>query len=364
MTIQVSLFDVWPYLFIMACFFYLEHRFKIVGNSKKYGDYCFLLLYLFSIFRYNVGADYQSYWNFVIEQSRDSYELLSQIILNIAYQLRFPPVLFFLFSSVTLFSYRFFINKNSANPVLSWCLYFCYPMFFLQDISIIRQAGAMGMVLVAATLCLEKKYVWTLFFLSLAPLFHNSAWIGFLVLLAPLLKKAGRRDNIIIFGASFILGTIVVNVFLSLFGNLFIASKFLAYIDYGFAKNVTLQYLIYFLVLVNMFFYNRLKNKRNDNVIFMTLVTIGAALFNVFQVESQTAKRLSAFFLIFELLLIPDICDVITEKFNLKTHASKLCMLCLLLLQIYYINLYIVGYNNKVIESPCFVPYDIWWNHL
>lgn len=361
---QVSLFDIWPYFLIMVFFLSRSSIQSSIESEKKNENSCFIILFLLSIFRYNIGADYPAYWQFAQTGERDNYEFLSQIIIDISYKLKFPPLLFIIYSTITLFSLRYFINRLSANRILSWYLYFCFPLFCFQDYSTVRQAASIGLFLVGSIFLFDKKYLYALCAILISAQFHVSAYIGILAFLMPIIRKMSKSINIILFILSFITGQLVVRSFLTVFDGFFIAEKFMNYISYDFAKTNTLQYLIYMMVFINLYFYDKLVQLDKRNVIYIGFVTIGACLFNLFQIESQTARRLATYFLLFELLIIPYIASALSPFFKNYKTSTQFIIILLFILQVYYINLYINGFNNHQISSPCFVPYDFWWNHL
>lgn len=358
----VTLFDIWIYVLLTLIFLKLclESR---QTNLQKKGDIAFLVIYIFAILRYNIGYDYHAYWDIASNSSataREEYEFLSNLVIEVSRFCSFPPLLFAIFSSISLCAYRKVLKSYSRFPALSWYFYFAYPLFFIQDCSTVRQSAAMGLFLLTYYLIDRGKFKYALASSVCAYLFHNTGLITIVLFALPFIKKVGIKVNIVIFIATFFAGRLVESLVLSYFSNYAIAQMFLSYVDRDMGGMNTFQYIMYAMNIVNFLFYKSHKKYDVKNLEFITLVNIGLCLYNLFQFESQSAIRLANYFVMFELLLLPAYYNFLTKYIKSRSVAILAIVFLLFSLQIVMIKTYIDAYNAKQIEYPAYVPYKLW----
>ena len=214
---EVSYFSSWFYFVIGIIFLYLVNSGNCPKNMLRNGQIAFCIIYVFAILRYDFGNDYPRYWASIEGNSySDSHvkdiELFSNAIISFVRIFKFPPLLFIIYSTICLFSYRYVIRQYSTQHALSWFFYFTFPLFFFQDCSTLRQSGAMAMFFLAFSFVDNGKWIKGLLCLLFAVFFHNSALICLLVLFLPLYKRISRKWNLFIFVASFVGGKFVENI--------------------------------------------------------------------------------------------------------------------------------------------------------
>lgn len=365
-SVEVSYFSIWIYVVFGIVFFILSTRSWHHELRKEYGFYAFLMIYVFAIFRFNIGNDYPEYWNIVstAPSDRDYFEPLSGGIINLVRLVDFPPLVFIIFSSISLFSYKYVIEKCSDDPVMSWYFYFAYPMLFFQDCSTIRQAGAMGLFFLAFYFVDQGK-AWKSFgCLLIAVLFHKSALICFLIFFLPLFKRIGLKQNVVFFIMTFFAGNLIEIVVVNYLSSLPIAANFLYYLNQEFGGLNLFSYVMYFINIINFLLYRQLVEDNARNRYLITLVNVGLCLFNLFLIESQTAIRFANFFMLFELLLIPSYLNILSNFIGSRHKANLMVVSVLLMLQLTMVIIYIRAYNNQLLDLPVYVPYETWLNHL
>lgn len=358
MKYEFFLLDLWPYFLIAFVFLYCNYT-----NSKNSSKLIFTSLLTFCVLRYDVGWDYTSYRT-AIESGFNNiinlrYEPLGKYLLLIGSYLNFYPIVFAIFSLLTLRIVYISINKYSINPVLSWLVFYSFPLFFFASLSTIRQSLATVLIFYSYKFVVEKKYYKFLIILLVAMSFHISAIVGIL-LLPIIIFPISRLINIILFIASFFLSKTIllyaVNsdfVFLTIFKN---------YIGYEEAKPELISYLYYALGIFNLLYYNKLSKINPQNKIIITLINVGLVLFNTLSFEPVTSLRVSAFFLIFLIYLIP----YYVEIFNKQSGkiVKNILVTSFLSLSFIYLYMYINNYTNGVIEKVSFLPYKFWFFNL
>lgn len=95
---------------------------------------------------------------------------------------------FIVFSSiVSVVPYALFIYRNSDDVVFSSVFFLGYHIY-MQSLNVIRQAMAVGIILLGVEALKRKKYIVFLVYVFIATMFHTSAIIAVLLLVCDLLK--------------------------------------------------------------------------------------------------------------------------------------------------------------------------------
>lgn len=365
---QVSYFDTWLYFLIAFVFLYLINRSTDKRLNEKYGQIAFLIIYAFAFFRYDFGNDYRAYWNLAegrmggeMEDYVKPLEIISYAIVKFVSVIHFPPLLFMIFSTICLFSYRFVIKRYSSCQAFSWYFYFTFPLLFFQDCSTVRQSGAMAMFFLAYPFLDNGKWFKSIVFFTIGVMFHQSALFCFVLLLLPLYKKIGFMSNIVLLLMSLVGGKVVEILITDYLASLGIVDGLDFYLNNKFDGYNTFQYVLYAIAVINMLFYKKLSIVNCKNVEYITLVNIGICMYNLFSFETQTAIRSCAFFLLFQLLLIPSYRYVIGGGVKI---ANFTILFVMFLLQLMVVSIYISAYNNRILENSVYSPYKFWFNYI
>lgn len=306
---------------------------NVTSESKSFYykfSYVFLLLFIFlaSIRNYS-GADFDSYQEiFYITSSKYDlffieplFGLLGFLVSRIS--LNFNLYLFIIASISIILKFRF-IRNYSPYVFLSILVFYC-GNYVVQDMGQIRQGLAIGITFLSFKYLLERKYLYFYLIVLTASLLHYSAMIFFL---APLLVNFNISFYKAIGGwfLSFALGFYLKSFsgsFLgleSLFSNEYAATKF-SYIedkDYnaqvGFSVGMILRLILLILALnIN---YSKIRNEVEVNVCKMVtnLYFFGGIVYFIFGFVEFYASRLSLYFTIYEILLVP-----LVLKYHKKT---------------------------------------------
>lgn len=145
---------------------------------------CFLVLFIPASMRYEIGTDYENYAKAIsmgFSQSRyDIFEIGWQPILFLIDRFNIDIHLFFVFAAfVTYFSLFLVIDRRDFFLVLP--MYICIP--YLESFSLVRQAMAATIFLVAIKFCAEHKYLRAFILALVSTLFHLSTIVLCLILL-------------------------------------------------------------------------------------------------------------------------------------------------------------------------------------
>jgi hypothetical protein len=350
--------DLWPYALI-ALFFLFCNLFKPKYSSKI----IYLILFIFSALRYDIGWDYTAYVS-EIESGYDSimnsrFEILNKYIFLIGSYLNFYPIVFAIYSFLMLRIIYYSINKYSVNPLLSWLVFYSMPLFFFASLSTIRQSLAMILVFYSYKYVIEKKQIIFFAIIFIATLFHTSAIVG--VLLFPIMIfPIGKITNIILFLGSFFIGEVIITFINAT--DFFLLSKIQTYLRLGQAEPELINYLYYAFGIFNLLFYNKLVKLNSQNMFIITIINFGLVLLNLLSAEPITSLRISAIFLMFLIYLVPYYVLIFNKRSSKL--VSNILVSGFLSLSFFYIFLYINGYKNGVLDKVSFLPYKFWFNHF
>ncbi len=360
MKYEFSFVDLWPYL-IIALIFTACYLKKSENTSKI----IYITLFAFCALRFDVGWDYTSY----VDQIKKGYtgdidnriELFSKYVFSIGSYLKFYPIVFIIFAFLTLKITSLAINKYSVNPLLSWLVFYSMPLFFFASLSTLRQSVATAIIFYSYRYATEKKYL--LFFITIliACLFHISAIAGVLIL--PLiLVPIGKKGNMLLFFSSFFIAKLLFIILNNMVLGFNFYSRILFYINNETYKSTILQYLYFSIGILNFFFYNRLIKADTRNKELITMSNFGLVLFNILSFEPVSAGRISAFYLIFWVFLIPYYAHFFTPRS--AKYVNHIIFIGFVALSFFYLSIYITSYNNGILSKVSFLPYKFWFFHL
>lgn len=302
---EFSWLDLTPYILMAVV---LTAVIQGKGDLKKKAQINFLFLFVFAAIRYGIGYDYYGYLQSVLYQVEDykleRYEPLSRLLLEVGHQTHYQ-VFFALGSFLTLFPLYMACTKLSINPAYSLLIYFLFPRYYLESFSIVRNAIAYSFVLYASVMLYDKKLIWSMVLMIVAVLFHKSAAIG--ILIYPLFYlKPNLKIHLILFIVSYIASNLVMSIigdYASVIPYLGLVEN---YAEYARSEGGMMTYIINGLCIFHFVIWNKLVKLNSDNGKFLSLFSIGGCIWNIFlPVDSTIALRLSSFFQIFIIFLVP-----------------------------------------------------------
>lgn len=295
------------------------------GNPKHKAKVCFVLMFVFAAIRYGIGYDYYGYVKSVLHQVEDysleRHEPFSRILIEIGHHTHYQ-VFFALGSFLTLYPLYKACIKLSINPAYSLLIYFLFPRYYLESLSIVRNAIAYSFVLYAFVMLYEKRMLWSIIMMVSAVMFHKSAAIG--ILIYPLYYlRTDLKLHFIIYMVSFAASNIVMKLvgdYSSIIPYLGIVEN---YAEYARSEGGTMTYIINGLCVFQFLIWNKLTKLNPDNGRYLALFSIGGCIWNIFlPIDSTLALRLSSFFQIFIIFLVPQ------YKYLFKTKNLRFVSLC------------------------------------
>lgn len=326
------------YLTLILClvlFYTKDIRKKYIAFISSF------IIILFAAIRYDVGWDYNVYERIlniykatgVIIYERD--ELFSNWLYT--FSINTNIYLFFVITSILTYGLVCItLYKYSKDYMVSVLLFVIFPLFYLNSFSVIRNFLAVAITFYGIKYILEKKLLRYIITIVLASMFHKSALIALIGIL-PLLINITPIVSIITMLFLLLLKPLIYTIMTTL--NLGVYNL---YINTGTSTNGQTAFLllagIYTLVILRIF-----KEKDQSFNKYFFLFSIGISIFVLFWGMGELSHRLSLYFTIYVLLLIP---YVVRSKLTLLLYVTACSILFL------YI---IVTYGNMMQSD--FVPY-------
>lgn len=315
-----------------------------------------LCLLCFSAFRYDVGYDYLNYYDAVQVAQVFNMEFFQSIIIETSYKLRFPQLFFIVNSFITVSCIYWGLKRKSPNLSISLFAFLCVPLMFLHSMSIVRFWTALSVVFVASTYLLDKKYLHFIILNTLAIGFHNAAIFGYLFL--PLIFiRIGKVANLLLLIASVFISAILQSYLSGItnVSNIF-AQSFLDYANAdeavdGFSR---LPYVFLLFDLYLIFGTERIQKQRPEVKRYILIYNMGCCVMFLLSFQPTLSSRLSRFFLIYSILIIPYIIECKT-KLGLRGKKLVLFVVCAFF---YFFMLTIFNYSLKRHE---YLPYQLFF---
>lgn len=288
----------------MLC--YSKKYLKIQQHRIYIPAIAFLLISIVSLLRFDVGWDYIYYYQAVA--TNDIYlirrfEPFSSLFFYLAIGLNSPHFIFLLFGIPTYYFVYKVIKYYSVNIGFSIVLYFCF--FYLESLGFIRQALAVSICFYSLKFVFERRFfpffIWTI----VAVLFHYSAIITLVTYF--LYKRVKLNFLIYVLPLLFIIREIVFRLLASI-------GIYTSYLEqlYTMEGGALIRYFYVLLFLSLLVFKRKRILSDNDEYFFFT---IGLALTFPFLLGSHIGVRLSSYFFIYYIILIPNIITEIQIKF-------------------------------------------------
>lgn len=229
----------------------------------------------------------------------------------------------FVIAVIVLVPMALFVYRNSRNISLSMMIYMCL-FFQCFGITAIRQAIALSIVVYIGYYYVKNREVWKYFVcLIIAFYFHHSAIImlPFYFLYQLRLSKKMRIAYCGVFLGIFILKNQII-----LFADRLVGVGYTTYIG---QKPSNMMIIMMMLTLFCLWKYDKLVEIRSENIGVLNAVFVGTLVLPFSQVNS-TYMRLSYFYYMFLMILIPEILLLFPKKWkNIFTVCAYAGMIAL-----------------------------------
>lgn len=357
------------YIIVFSLIFFLK-------NDKRVNIFCFTVLTLFTILRFDVGWDYRWYYhlagrydfeklnlfiklNEILEyikiyndwESWQFYriELINKILYLISWKIKLPPQFVIIFYGFfTLFFIKKGLDKEKIFTKNAWLIYFCFPLMWFSHISIMRQGLASSLIFFGYRYIKKEKFFKYCFIVLMASLIHKTSFIMIILYFIYKLKNfLNRKLYIILLITVPFFKTIVLYIIKKYSIPLINSYKYFIFdrVGDGGTKIYWIMLLLFLLLIFSSFLFRELYL---ENKYLISIVIFGLYIYISLISFGHVGPRIAAYFLIFLLYLVPYI-ENILNKINLPTNLIGISMLIIMLLTLYV--------DTHGIVRTQFVPY-------
>lgn len=305
---------MWPYfvllLIICVCAFIdngardilTQRRIKKTSIRK----FVYILLAVFSGFRYKVGVDYDNYistfnWDIGYSVNEPGFEFLINFLTKIGAT---PQMMFFIMAVVTqYFVYQTFKNINKGFW-LATIVYYCFSTFYIASFNGSRQYVAIAIAIWALKFVYEHKYIQYFTSIIIAAFCFHFTVLIFIPVYFYLLHDYSRKGIIIqivaiIFGARFL--DLIVSY-----------TPYLVYLERE--RDMPIKDTVYLFTLVSFilaFLSHKFKLLNKDRVfVNMNLLCLFSLILVLIQTSGmliQMLLRVNSYFLFAYLCILPKV---------------------------------------------------------
>lgn len=356
------------YIFIFLVLLFIK--------KKYHSSLSFSILILFTILRYDVGWDYRWYYhlakrhefleipffpknilNYINKFDWEVWEyyrleLLNKIIYKTNWFFKLSPqFVIVLYGVITLIFIKKGIEKNIKKRYRSKNIYLTFyalPLFYLNTLNYMRQGVAVSLIFYSYTFIKRKKLFKFILLVVIATLFHKTAIITLIIYFLSDIKISRKIYLIIL-----IIGLFFDEIFktVTLRYNIPLIVDYRGYIKNSFgAGGRKLFYVILLIGLVILILSFIDKKFYQKNNFLISIVLIGVFIYCSLISLGHLGPRMSMYFLIFILYLVPEI-ERSLLKFKIKKYIFSIFLLIILILQLY-------SDKNNIVRSQ-YVPYKI-----
>lgn len=335
-------------MFINKLLYHMNFRFQKILESICYWTIVFSVAIVSGI-RFNIGWDYKAYYETI------EFDLMTNIMLNGEY-LNIALIeiskyfdefsIYFIFSSALIqLLIAFVIKKYSVNPWLGLLVFYSFPLFFLNSLSIIRFFIALAITFFAFSFLTNKKYTKYLIAVIIASLFHKSAIIAVIFIVVSRIKLTRIRIIICILFIP-VLKAVVV----------FLVTKFYSgyaiYLEPVSAQQGSKAIIVVFAIILFILIFKE-KLEYDDEIIEIAnkLFIFGGLWYLMFMEYGVLGHRLSLYGTIFMVLIIPK-----TLMLFKKQDRPILTIVCVFLFSLMYIYTLMIG-------SDAYLPFKTIFSH-
>ena len=303
---------MYPY-FLLFFIVALLAFFGAYSNRRIFLILIFIILTLFSGFRYNVGVDYPNYVKiFNGEKGYSAKELGFNFLIDFLHAIGGTYQLMFLLLAIIMnvLVYKI-IRYYSTDVWLSCLIYLCVAPFYFSSFNGTRQYIAIAIFLYSLRFIETKKYKKYISLNLIGAFFFHSSLL-FIAPLFPLIKKelSLKMKFLIICGA------IISNLFLEYLLSL---TPYLNYLNIEKQVKVsTLTYILLVLILPIVVFDKKMKIFKKNivlfNLVFFCFLTLLLVVIQQKDILIQMFMRINSYFFFIFIVFVPVLLKIFQKK--------------------------------------------------
>ncbi|MGL4803095.1 MAG: EpsG family protein [Cetobacterium sp.] len=317
-----------PYIFLyitIVCIGYIKFQ-----NKKKINNICFIIIFLFMGFRYDVGWDFRWYFPLAQKTYLNKYsifmtlkdlgiwdpnkfqylrlEFFNKIIYKIAWYLENPQMIILIYSFLVLCFIKKGLDNERKFSIYPWVLFLSIPLFFFNFTSLMRQSVAIGMIFYSYKYIKIRDIKRYLILIFLANLFHSTAFFIIPQYFLYNLKLSKKKLTLIFMSSFFAKPLLIIILKLSIF------SKYTVYVTNSIGEGGKIIYfLIIALGLLVLLFYDKLI-RRKSNQYFISMIILGCFIYISLISLGHLGPRIAMYYLIYILYIGKDFIYLFQDK--------------------------------------------------
>lgn len=327
----------------------LTRSYRLAGTT-----FAFVILFLFSALRFDVGYDFGMYYGLIDTNIRwftdqiNRIELIPKKLLQISKWLGFYQLFFIITSLLILYFFHKTINKFSSDKQMSILIFFCFPIFFFMSLSVIRQYVAVAILFYGFKYIRDRKLIKYLILVLIAFLFHKSALLALPIYFFYGNFFVNRNFILIIFIFSFFSSDLLA------FLITLISERYAIYINEieGEGGNLILILIKLIGLLLLPFVYITKNQNDKDYNFYLVTFYVGIFLWSSLSKFGHAGIRSSLYYMSFLILLLPKLKNKIIEYSIIKEVLFLLCI------TLYFGNLH-VGSKHRIKDPN--IPYQTYF---
>lgn len=347
------------YLFIFMTVFILNSiGSKYYKNHKTVSSIIifisFMILILLIGCRESVGTDYDSYiyyYNFISNLNFDELNVVDweygAVLIFKLTSLIFSNEKFIMIVLGILTIYPLYkLNKLYDYKYLPYSILTYSLMLLPFSMNGMRQAIAMSFIALAVGYLMKENKLKSIISIIIALLFHKSAIIIIPYLILFMIKKGSKIER------DYTLITLLISVVILFFNEYLINLGFISEYDYYLTDinigNISLNSILFHIpiILIMLSFSNKEQNHLN----LLKGLVISGIILDFIGTSKQYLSRISLYYTMFEILLIP----MLIKHINNQTTKKIISFLYIIFLVIYFVyQFYILGRHE-------IFPYQTW----
>ncbi len=268
-----------------------------------------LVVYAFTALRYGVGWDYLAYYDTIhygiTSNIMFSGEYATTFLVDLSRRLGVTNIYFAVNAFICLFFTSRAIREYSRDYWLSIILFLCFPLFFLNSLSVIRFFSALALVFYGFRYIERRNFMAYCLIVLLAGMFHKSAFITLVFYFLYDMKFSASKLAIIL-ALSPILSTVI---------NRLVIKHLPRYAPYAQATNRqegTKSILVFIVVgIIALILKERITARDRVANAYYNIYFMGLITYLMFFTQGTMGHRLSLYGTVFSLLLIPKILSLL-----------------------------------------------------
>jgi len=302
-----------------------------------------IIVALFSGLRYGVGWDYFAYYDTIARGLATNIvlrgEYLNILLVNVARYVGIPQLYFAVNSALCIWLIARCLREYSSDYWCSLILFVCFPLFYLNSLSVVRMFTALGLTFFGFRYVVRKEPLKYTAFVLVASMFHQSALFALVLYFA---RSARLKTWKLIVLLAFL--PILSSVLLRMIATYL--PQYAVYTRVTDTREGTKAFWFFtFVGLVATLLRDRLVAGDQTANMYYNNLMVGLCVYLMFFAQGTLGHRLSLYGTIYSLLLIPKMISLLKARDRILV-GGLLLALCV-----------VMFFYTVLVGSATYIPY-------